>query len=78
MSADDVIETLNMAVEKNGVTKVHVRHKPRLLSDNGPCYLSQELNKYLGKRGITHTRGCLLYTSPSPRDATLSRMPSSA
>ena len=23
-------------------------------------------------------RGCLLYTSPSPRDATLSRMPSSA
>ena len=25
-----------------------------------------------------HTRFCLLYTSPSPRDATLSRMPSSA
>ena len=27
--------------------------------------------------GITD-KGCLLYTSPSPRDATLSRMPSSA
>ena len=26
----------------------------------------------------TRTRYCLLYTSPSPRDATLSRMPSSA
>ena len=25
-----------------------------------------------------HVYGCLLYTSPSPRDATLSRMPSSA
>ena len=25
-----------------------------------------------------NTKGCLLYTSPSPRDATLSRMPSSA
>ena len=25
-----------------------------------------------------HTQPCLLYTSPSPRDATLSRMPSSA
>ena len=25
-----------------------------------------------------HIKGCLLYTSPSPRDATLSRMPSSA
>ena len=28
------------------------------------------------KRGVSVT--CLLYTSPSPRDATLSRMPSSA
>ena len=27
---------------------------------------------------ITHPQDCLLYTSPSPRDATLSRMPSSA
>ena len=26
----------------------------------------------------TYTELCLLYTSPSPRDATLSRMPSSA
>ena len=26
----------------------------------------------------TLLKGCLLYTSPSPRDATLSRMPSSA
>ena len=28
--------------------------------------------------GHGHSDGCLLYTSPSPRDATLSRMPSSA
>ena len=27
---------------------------------------------------IAETGSCLLYTSPSPRDATLSRMPSSA
>ena len=27
---------------------------------------------------IAHSSTCLLYTSPSPRDATLSRMPSSA
>ena len=27
---------------------------------------------------LDFSRGCLLYTSPSPRDATLSRMPSSA
>ena len=29
-------------------------------------------------RGIASAKSCLLYTSPSPRDATLSRMPSSA
>lgn len=57
MSAGDVKETLDMAVEKTGVSKVHVRHRPRLLSDNGPCYLSQELKSYLDDRGITHTRG---------------------
>ena len=28
--------------------------------------------------GLTNVKRCLLYTSPSPRDATLSRMPSSA
>ena len=28
--------------------------------------------------GMTQLPSCLLYTSPSPRDATLSRMPSSA
>ena len=28
--------------------------------------------------GLLHPKSCLLYTSPSPRDATLSRMPSSA
>ena len=29
-------------------------------------------------RDLKHPNICLLYTSPSPRDATLSRMPSSA
>ena len=28
--------------------------------------------------GVDKIESCLLYTSPSPRDATLSRMPSSA
>ena len=31
-----------------------------------------------GAGGSTKKGTCLLYTSPSPRDATLSRMPSSA
>ena len=38
--------------------------------------LNYGYNFQLEKLHINH--GCLLYTSPSPRDATLSRMPSSA
>ena len=55
-------------------------------------YISKKLSKdykvlYTGKNGnvaheciidIRPIKACLLYTSPSPRDATLSRMPSSA
>ena len=44
--------------------------------------LTAALNKNLIKKSIRdkerHANNCLLYTSPSPRDATLSRMPSSA
>ena len=34
--------------------------------------------KILNARRVRGRKSCLLYTSPSPRDATLSRMPSSA
>ena len=34
--------------------------------------------RWQGDERANLTRACLLYTSPSPRDATLSRMPSSA
>ncbi len=57
MSATDVKETLDKAVEVTGVDRVKVRHKPRLLSDNGPCYLSSELKQYLDHRDIKHIRG---------------------
>ena len=34
--------------------------------------------KYLTSNGTVVSWGCLLYTSPSPRDTAISRMPSSA
>ena len=37
-----------------------------------------ELADVARELGFAQVRSCLLYTSPSPRDATLSRMPSSA
>ncbi len=57
MRASDVTETLDQALAVTGVDQVRVQHRPRLLSDNGPAYLSGELREYLGERGIGHTRG---------------------
>ena len=45
------------AVSNTGLNRIQVKHRPRLLSDNSPCYLSGELKIYLEKQGITHTRG---------------------
>lgn len=57
MGAEDVKDLLEEAVTRTGVQGVAVRHRPRLLSDNGPCYLSKELAAYLEEQGMTHTRG---------------------
>ncbi len=57
MAGEDVKDLLKEAVRRTGVQRVAVRHRPRLLSDNGPCYLSKELAEYLEEKGMTHTRG---------------------
>ena len=57
MTASDVKEILEEAVSNTGVNHTQVKHKPRLLSDNGPCYISRELKNYLAKQGMVHTRG---------------------
>jgi len=56
MSADDVMATLDEAVQVTGVDRIRIRHRPRLLSDNGPCYLSGKLKEYLTDQGLGHTR----------------------
>ena len=53
----DVKDTLDQALAVTGVDRVRVRHRPRLLSDNGPAYVSGELRAYLEERRIAHTRG---------------------
>ena len=57
MSSSDVSDTLDDALSFTGLDQVQMRHKPRLLSDNGPCYISGELSDYLEAKGMTHTRG---------------------
>ena len=46
-----------MALAKTNLERIKVRHRPRLLSDNGPCYLSKELKEYLKDNQVDHTRG---------------------
>ena len=57
MSSTDVEETLNVAVAKTGVQHIKVRHRPRLLSDNGPAFVSDALKKYLKHYQMDHVRG---------------------
>ena len=49
-----------------------------LIVDNAFELANSEIGGYYELRGAAHAGGCLLYTSPSPRDRTRSRMPSSA
>jgi transposase InsO family protein len=57
MSAEDVQELLDLAIAKTGITEIKIRHRHRLLSDNGPCYISGQLRNYLKERKIDHIRG---------------------
>jgi putative transposase len=56
MKAEDVKKTLEIAIAKTGVKHVHVYHRPRLLSDNGPCFISTELKDYLSQHDMRHIR----------------------
>jgi transposase InsO family protein/transposase-like protein len=57
MTATDVSDTLDTALTAAGLKQVRVRHRPRLLSDNGPSYVSDKLAKWLKDQGMAHTRG---------------------
>jgi transposase InsO family protein len=43
MKAEDVTDTLEVALRTSGLEQVEVEHRPRLLSDNGSSYVSADL-----------------------------------
>ena len=53
MKAEDVTNTLNLALEASGRHDATVRHRPRLLSDNGSSYISGDLAIWLEDQGRT-------------------------
>ena len=66
------ISSISWAVMNWGLFKIIYNFTPEI--GRGTGWQENEFFIFLGTVWII----CLLYTSPSPRDATLSRMPSSA
>jgi putative transposase len=61
MRAEDVTDTLELALAASGCDQAHVLHKPRLLSDNGPSYIAAELAQYIVAQNMSHVRGAPLH-----------------
>ena len=64
MRAEDVTNTLDLALKASGCDSATVLHKPRLLSDNGPSYIAGELAEYIEARKMSHVA---LRCIPRPR-----------
>ena len=54
MTADSFIEAFQDAVDRTNMDQVPVTDRTRLLSDNGPGYVSRAFRDYLGMVGIKH------------------------
>jgi putative transposase len=61
MRAEDVTDTLDIALAASGCDSAKVLHKPRLLSDNGSSYIAGDLAEYLEDKGMKHVRGAPLH-----------------
>ena len=57
MRAEDVTDTLDLALQASGCDRATVLHRPRLLSDNGSSYISGELADWLEDQQMDHVRG---------------------
>ena len=57
MKAADVTATLELALPASGLDKARVVHRPRMLSDNGSSYISDDLAKWLERQDMDHVRG---------------------
>ena len=76
----------NVPLDNNKVTdssriKAAKQTIDKVCNDGGSCVLVSHLGRPKGFQkefSMTNIINCLLYTSPSPRDRTRSRMPSSA
>ena len=57
MKAQDVTDTLDIALTASGCDQARIIQKPRLLSDNGSSYVSSDLAEWLDAQNMGHVRG---------------------
>jgi transposase InsO family protein len=57
MKAEDVTDTLKLALDASGIEEATVTHRPRLLSDNGSSYIAGDLADWLADKKMGHVRG---------------------
>ena len=81
---NDFFEIIKILEHEAGIKKVvittngyHLDEKAKMLADSGLNGINISIDS-LDRNTFKNVTGCLLYTSPSPRDGLLSRMPSSA
>ena len=72
VAATNLYENTRVSVQKF----INAKDKDEIVFTKGATEAINLVANTFGNKNLNE--GCLLYTSPSPRDATLSRMPSSA
>ena len=93
MNRVGLVVDMSHSAEKSTLDAIDLSQKPIAITHANPSFwhqtkrsksddLLKTLSKSGGMLGLSlyphHLKGCLLYTSPSPRDLAVSRMPSSA
>ena len=83
MKISDKLKKIRSLMKNLSIDCYLIPHSDEFSNEFLPPYSRrlEWISDFTGSAGdiiITDKKACLLYTSPSPRDATLSRMPSSA
>ena len=76
MTTDSLIEVVQEAVDKTGMTEVPVADRTSLLSDNGSGYVSRGFRDYLHLVGIKHILAAPFHPGPMASSSAITRVSS--
>ena len=67
MTSDSLIQVVQLAIDATGMTEVPLADRTRLLSDDGPGYVSRAFRDYLGLVGVCHILAHILAAPYHPQ-----------